>query len=50
MVPVVMVGGVLSSIVMVCVQELLLLQSSVAVHVRVMVYSCGHVPAVVTSL
>jgi hypothetical protein len=43
-------GGVLSSINMVCVQLLELPQSSAAVQVRVMVNSCGHAPATVTSL
>lgn len=43
-------GAVLSSIVIVCTQVLMLLQMSVAVHVRVIVYSWEHVgDAVVTS-
>ena len=36
-------GAVLSSIVMVCTQVLMLLQMSVAVQVRVMLYSCAQV-------
>ena len=43
------VGGVLSSTTMICKQVALLPQSSVAVHVRLIVYSCGHAPAMVTS-
>jgi hypothetical protein len=43
-------GGVLSSTKMVCVQLLEFPQSSVARHVRVIVYSCGHPPATVTSV
>ena len=43
-------GGVLSSTKMVCRQVLELPQSSVALHVRLMVYSCGHAPATVTSV
>ena len=43
-----MTGGVLSSIKMVWLHVLKLPQSSSARHVRVMVYSCGHNPAVVT--
>jgi hypothetical protein len=44
-------GGVLSSTVITCTQVLVFPQSSVASHVRVIVYSCGHVPlAIVTSL
>jgi hypothetical protein len=35
---------------MVCVQVLELPQSSVARHVRVIVYSCGHAPPTVTSV
>ena len=46
----VITGGVLSSTKMVCIQLLELPQSSVARHVRVMVYSCGHAPATVTSV
>ena len=42
-------GGVLSSTKMVCVQVLELPQSSMAVKVLVMVRSCGHAPATVTS-
>ena len=45
----VITGGVLSSTKMVCVQVLELPQSSVALHVLVMVYSCGHAPPTVTS-
>ena len=46
-----MVGGVLSSMVMTWPQVLLLPQASVAVQVRLMVYSCGQtIEAVVTSL
>jgi hypothetical protein len=45
----VIAGAVLSSTVMVWTQLLLLPQSSMAVHVRVIVYSCGHPPAAVTS-
>ena len=43
-------GGVLSSTVTVCKHVLLFPQASVAVHVLVMVYSCGQAPAAVTSL
>ena len=43
-------GAVLSSINIVCVQLLELPQSSVAVQVRVIVNSCGHIPPTVTSL
>jgi hypothetical protein len=46
----VIIGAVLSSIRMVWTQLLLLPQSSMAVQVRVIVYSCGHPPPVVTSL
>jgi hypothetical protein len=42
-------GGTLSSTTIVCTQELLFPQSSVAVQVRVMVLSCGQVPAIVAS-
>jgi hypothetical protein len=42
-------GGVLSSTKMVCVQELELPQSSIAVKVLVIVSSCGHAPPTVTS-
>jgi len=45
----VIVGAWLSSTTMVCVQVFVLPQSSVASHVRVIVLSCGHAPAVVTS-
>ena len=46
----VMTGGVLSSTVIICVHVLMLPQSSVAFHVRSIVYSCGQVgDAVVTS-
>jgi hypothetical protein len=45
----VMTGAILSSTVIVCVHELLLPQSSVAAHVLVMIYSCGHPPPTVTS-
>ena len=44
-----MTGGVLSSTNMICVQELELPQSSIAVNVLVMVFSCGHIPPTVTS-
>ena len=43
-------GGVLSSTKMVCRQVLELPQSSVALHVRLIVYSCGHAPPMVTSV
>ena len=43
------VGGVLSSMTMVCTQLLELPQSSVARQVRRIVPSCGHPPPVVTS-
>jgi hypothetical protein len=47
----VMIGGILSSIVIVCVHVLLLPQSSVALQVLVILNSCGHVGnATVTSL
>ena len=46
----VMDGARLSSTKMVCRQLLELPQSSVALHVRLMVYSCGHPPATVTSV
>jgi hypothetical protein len=46
----VITGGVLSSTKMVCRHVLELPQSSVAIHVRVMVYSCGHAPPTVTSV
>ncbi len=42
-------GGIVSSTLMVCDAEAELPQSSVAVHVLVMLYSLGHVPLVVTS-
>lgn len=45
-----MTGGVLSSRNIVWVHVLVLPQSSVATHVRVIVLSCGHVPPTVTSL
>src|SRR5262245_52614704 len=44
------IGGVLSSTKIVCAQVLVLPQSSAATHVRVIVRSCGHEPATVTSL
>jgi len=44
------IGGVLSSTKMVCTQLLELPQSSAATQVRVIVRSCGHDPATVTSL
>ena len=47
---VVMVGGVLSSTVMTCVQFVPFPHASVAVQVLVIVYSCGHPPATVASL
>ena len=46
----VMTGGVLSSTTIVCVQVLVLPQSSKATQVLVMVSSCGHAPATVASL
>ena len=46
----VMTGGVLSTTIMVCVQLLEFPQSSVARHVLVMVYACGHPVATVTSV
>lgn len=46
----VMTGAVLSSTTMTCTHAVLLPQPSVAVHVRLMVCSCGQPPAVVTSL
>ena len=46
----VIVGGVESSTVMVCIHVEELLHASVARHVRVIVYSCGHDPDAVTSL
>jgi len=45
----VITGAWLSSRKIVCKQVLELLQSSFAVHVRLIVYSCGQFPAVVTS-
>jgi hypothetical protein len=42
-------GGVLSSIVIICTHVPVLPQSSVALQVRVIVDSCGHDPAVITS-
>ena len=45
-----MTGGVLSSMNIVCVHVLELPQSSVALQVRVIVNSCGHAPATVTSV
>jgi hypothetical protein len=44
-----MTGGVLSSTKMVCAHVPVFPQSSVAIHVRVMVLSCGQAPATVTS-
>ncbi len=46
----VMAGAILSSTKIVCTQVAEFPQSSVAVHVRVMVLSCGHKPPTVTSL
>ena len=46
----VITGGVLSSTKMVCRHVLELPQSSVALQVRLIVYSCGHAPATVTSV
>jgi hypothetical protein len=46
----VITGPALSSTNMVCKQLLEFPQSSVARHVRVMVLSCGHAPATVTSV
>jgi hypothetical protein len=46
----VITGGVLSSTKMTCKQELEFPQSSVALHVLLIVYSCGHAPATVTSI
>ena len=43
-------GAVESSTKIVCTQLLELPQSSVARHVRVIVYSCGHPPATVASV
>ena len=45
-----MTGGVLSSTKMTCKQVLEFPQSSVALHVLLIVYSCGHAPATVTSV
>ena len=45
-----MTGGVLSTTIMVCVQLLEFPQSSVARHVLVIVYACGHPVATVTSV
>lgn len=45
----VMSGGALSSMIIFWMQVLELLQSSVAFQVRLMVFSCGHAPPVVTS-
>ena len=45
----VITGGVVSSTVMVWTQVATLLCASVAVHVRVIVYSCGHEPGVMLS-
>jgi hypothetical protein len=42
-------GGVLSSTVITCTQVLELSQSSVAVQVLLIVYSCGHAPEMVWS-
>lgn len=44
-----MTGGTVSSTLIVCVAVAVLPQGSVAVHVRVMLYSFGQVPLVVTS-
>lgn len=46
----VMVGAALSSTTMVCRQVPVLPQSSVAVQVLLIVYSCAHPPATVTSV
>lgn len=46
----VMTGATLSSTVMICVHVDELPQSSVAIHVRVIVYSWGQAPPDVTSL
>ncbi len=46
----VIAGAVLSSTVMVCTHVLVLPQSSVAVHVRVIVYSCGQQRPVFTRM
>ena len=46
----VITGGVLSTTIMVCVQLLEFPQSSVARHVLVIVYACGHPVATVTSV
>ena len=43
-------GGVPSSTKIVCTHELEFPQSSVALHVRVTVNSCGHIPPTVTSV
>ena len=45
----VMVGGVESSTMIVCTQVDELLHASVALHVLIIVYSCGHPPAIVAS-
>ena len=45
-----MTGGVLSTTIMVCVQLLEFPQSSVARHVLVIVYACGHPVVTVTSV
>ena len=45
-----MTGATLSSTVMTCVQELLLPQSSVALHVLVITISCGQAPPTITSV
>ena len=42
-------GAMVSSTVIVCVHELLFPQSSVALHVLVIIYSWGHPPPTVTS-
>ena len=44
-----MTGGIVSSTLIVCVAVAVLPQASVAVHVRVILYSLGQVPLVVTS-
>ena len=46
----VITGARLSSTTMICIQEVLFPHPSVAVHVRVIVLSCGHPPATVASL
>src|SRR5688572_16079777 len=44
------IGGVLSSTVIVCIQVAEFWQMSMAVHVRTIVYSCGQLPGSITSI